>query len=356
MLTRQIESLVKDATYLESVGGRDAAALSRISSMVRKELLSGGPLNIISTALGLIVSDSAVQRLLDIVNFCSEHYQVEDRTLSAVVVPICIRIKGLMDAKLSIGTAERGALKELATEMADTLGARQVVFDTRLYSSESLSSIKVPDLRAYLMQLENGVLYPTGGPSVLTLCPQSDAQWHLAYFLGVAVIDNNKYPCLNDWSAQLQSHKWMDLPSAAIEQSYDVLSSDDFHVEAQCQGFFYLMNGLDEGNKGLRALRISAMLEPLKLNGVGMHIFCSLDPLRSRIKMLVACQTMTLEHQWKLFLQESPRDFQQILIKIASNIFNDFDPHCVEILDNDSYALKAKKYQVPALRLLGKRT
>jgi len=355
MLDHQIAAMVSDVNNLDNSGGSDTAALVRIRTIVSHELLKCDYLEITTGALGALENDSAAQRLLAIVNYCSEHFPVEDRILSAVVLPVSVKLRTLDKKQMSINTGERGALRDLAATMVESLGARKVTFDTRLYSGAAIHQMKARDLRAFLRQLENEIFYPKGGPRGMNLHANSDdATWQLAYFLGVEVIDSRKFPSLNDGPVQLQSSGWCDHISAAIEYSDEVLFDEDVQAQAVSHGVFYLGRGLEAGDKGLRSLRMKEMLVALGTDGNGLQIFCTQVEKARQVRTLMVCRLLTLEHKWNLLRAETLAEFRRDLEQLAQAVLPEFDALCIVLLDEEEYSTQAKEHQVPLFRLVGK--
>ena len=185
----QVDQLIADVTRLNQVGGSDAAALLRIRAVVSRELLECDDMDLTTAALGRLESESAAKRLLSIVNYCSEHFVVGAQVLSIVALPVSVRLQSLNQQQMSLRMGERGALKDLAQKMVDAVGARRVIFDTRMYQGPALFQMKPRDMRAFLMQLVDGTLYPLGGPPEFSVYSEVNGPWRLVYFLGVEVMD-----------------------------------------------------------------------------------------------------------------------------------------------------------------------
>lgn len=355
LLDYQIAALVEDVTHLDNVGGSDAAALQRIRDTVYKVLMSCGPLDVITGALGQIEFDSTAKRFMQIVNYCYEHYRFEDRMVSAIVLPVSIRLQGVGDKQLKISQGDPRALRSLAAKMTAKLGARKIVFDNNLYQAESLYAMKARDLRAYLLQIEAGIQYPCDGPEVYQLCAQSDAPWTLAYILGVEVIGSNRDPELNDSNVQLHSRAWNDDIASALHMSEALRCYKNADkVQAQGHGAHYFLRGQDAGAKAVRSLRIIHMLESMETDGAGLHIYCSLSDDGSQVRTLMSGPTLALEHKWDLLEHETCWNFQRHLETLANEAVPEFDAQRLIQLDMDAYSDQAKKHQVPVFKDVGK--
>ena len=355
LLDHQIAAMVEDVSRLDNSGGGDSAALARIRTIVSRELLTGDVMEITTGTLGALEQESAVQRLMNVVSYCSEHIPIEDRILSAVVLPVSIQLCAQNMLPMSVRNGGRGDLRELASKIVQTMGTRKVVFDTRLYRGVDLNQMKYRDLRAFLLQLEAGVFYPHGGPRGIEVQANSDAaSWQLVFFLGVEVIDLKCYPRLNDWPIQMQSRGWCDHPSAAIEYADEVFLNEDIKVQAVSHGVFYLLRGLEAGERGLRTLRIGEMLKALGTTGAGLKIFCTHEENTFQVRTLMISPLMTLEHKWRMFRDENLWEFQRELERLALATLPEFDPLCISCLDEEEYAKHGKKHQVPLFRLVGK--
>jgi hypothetical protein len=354
MLEHQINTMVTDVNRLELSGGSDAAALARIRSVVSNELLKCDVMEITAGALGELEQETAAKRLMGIVSYCSEHFQCDDRILSAVVLPVSIKLRALNRVQMSIDKGERGDLRDLSVKMVQTLGARKVVFDTRLYNGTDLNQMKSRDVLGFLLQLEAGVFYPSGGPRVINLQAESQPSWKSAFFIGVEIIDINKFPQLNDWPVQMQSSGWCDHPGASIEYSDEVLFNVDVEAQVSSHGAFYLARGLEAGVRGLRKMRILEMLDALEADCASLQIFCTQIEFSSQVRTLMVCPQLTLEYKWNLLREETLWEFQQELERLALEVMPEFDSQCITPLDELDYTAQAKKYQVPLFRVVGK--
>jgi len=354
MLEHQIETMVTDVNRLEISGGSNAAALARIRTTVSHELLTCDVMEITTGALGALEQESAVKRLMGIVSYCSEHFRYEDRILSAVVLPVSIKLRALNRVQMSIDKGERGDLRDLSVKMVQALGARKVIFDTRLYNGTDLNQMKSRDVLGFLLQLEAGVFYPSGGPRAISLQAESQPSWKSAFFIGVEIVDIRKYPGLNDWPVQMQASGWCEHPRASIEYCDEVLFNVDIEAEVSSHGAFYLARGLEAGVRGLRKMRILEMLEALEADGASLQIFCTQIEFSSQVRTLMVCPQLTLEHKWNLLRDETLWEFQQELERLALEVLPEFDAQCITPLDEEDYKAQAKKFEVPLFRVVGR--
>ena len=334
-----IQAIVKDVDRLKSAGGSDSAALLRIRNIVANELIGGGSLDIIAGALGQMKSDSAVNQLLEIVDYCVEHFIVENRMLSVIVLPVSIRARGVADLPIRISKGGRGPLKELAEKMTAALGACNVTIDNRLFTADSISNINVRKLRAHVLKLAEGAAFPSSDLSALQIYAESDARWSLAYFIGVEVIEAMGSPKLHDSLVQMQSTRWRDCPGNAIEMSDEVNFHDSAQVQVVSHGVFYLMRGLDAGVMGQRSMEMVDMLESMGTNARGLKIYCALDSDGSKVRTFMVSPVMALQKEWSLLGQESLSDFQRCLAKLAYKVLSGFDHRCISIVDSETYSV-----------------
>lgn len=348
----QIDQLVKDVMRLDKTGGSDVAALLRIRELVRRELLERDSMEITSSALGRLKSNSAAKKLLHILAYCAEHFEVGSKVYSVVAVPVSVRLSGLNQHGTTLRKAERGPLKEMARMIAEAVGANRVALDTRMYQASAMHQLKARDMRSYLMALAAGTLYPKG-PDELELKTQSANAWQLVYLLGVEVIDLPKYPSLDDWPIQRQTGRWLDEASAAIECTDEVLFNPDLFAQAHCHGVFYLSQSLIAGARGHRALRIADMLRALGQVGNGVQIYLTGVLLRQQVRTLMVSPLLALEYTWNLMQEETMREFQSELERVAHEVLDEFDLGCIDWLDADEYERQAMKHQVPRFRIVG---
>ena len=356
LLGYQIEQLVADVMRLDQSGGSDSAALLRIRNTVSRELLESDLMEVTTAALGLLNTDTAANRLLSILAYCSEHFEIGTQVFSVVALPISIRMRALNRQHTSLRRGERGALKELAEKMRSATGANKVIFDTRLYRGTDLFQLRSRDMRRFLMQLAAGTLYPKGGPAELEISSTADGAFQQVYFLGVEVMDVPKYPQLDDWPIQMQSQAWLDFPSAALECADDVLFNANVQVEAQSHGIFYLARALDAGAKGDRDLRITEMLKALGSDGRGLQMYLTESPLRNQVRTLMVGALLTLEYKWDLLKDETIADFQRVLERLVHALFQDFETTHIHRLNSQEYGIQAVKQHVPLFRIVGSAT
>ena len=355
-LNHQVDQLVADVMRLDKAGGSDSAALLRIRSRVSRELLESDSMELTTAALGRLETESAAQRLLSILSYCSEHFVVGSQVLSVVALPVSIQLRSLNHHQTSLRKGERGALKELAQKMTNTLGADQVIFDTRLYQGPALFQMKAHAMRSFLMQLASGTLYPSGGPPEFQMSAEVDGPWRLAYFLGVEVMQAPKYPQLNDWPIQMHSRAWLDEPSAAIECADDVLFNVDVHAEAQSHGAFYLRRALEVGAKANRALRMVETFKFLGVDGFALNIYITSCALSMQVRTLMVCPLLVLENTWHLQNDESVWDFQCEIERIALDLMPEFEPQTLQRVEPDEYARLATRHQAPLFCIINKTT
>ena len=346
----QVDQLVADVTRLDQVGGSDAAALLRIRAIVSRELLDCDDMDLTTAALGRLERESAVKRLLSIVNYCSEHFVGGSQVLSVVALPVSIRLQSLNQQQMSIRTGERGALKDLAQKMVDAVGARHVVFDTRMYQGPELFQMKSRDMRAFLMQLVDGTLYPLGGPPEFSVYSEVNGPWRLVYFLGVEVMDKPKYPSLEDWPVQMKSRGWLDHASAAIECADEVMFNANVQAQAESHGVFYLSSALRAGMKGHRAIRIAEMLRALEIDGGDLIIYLTDSGLGCQVRTLMVSPLLAFEQKWDLMHEESIWDFQCELERLALDLMQEFEPQCLQHVERDEYQRLAMKHHVHLFR------
>ena len=114
LLDHQINALVQHTLRLDQSQGTDIAALTYVRNTVAHELLTKDNLEITAAALGQLTSESAVQCLQSMVNHCHDHYYLEDRVLSALVVPVTVRLQALKRAPFSMTSGDTSELRELA--------------------------------------------------------------------------------------------------------------------------------------------------------------------------------------------------------------------------------------------------
>ena len=350
----QISTLMDHVMRLDKSHGGDSVALGRIRSIVANELLNKDLMDVTITALGRLEQESAARRLLDIVDYCHSHFYFEDRVLSAILVPVSVRLTALDREICAISKGDRDSLRDLAIAMTESTGATKIFFDTRFYEGRAIHLMPSRKLRDYLLQLEQGVFYPANGPQETSIFSEVDGKYRLVYFLGVEVTDLNKTRRLDDWPNQTASRSWYDYPSCAVECADEILFNAHVQAEAQSHGMHYFTRGLQQGERGHRSMRIAESLSMLGSQGKGVHLYCTrtLDEIQART--LAVGPQLSLELRWDLLQGESLWSFQQDLIRIAAEPLPDLDPASVIALEPDEYLAIARKHWVPVFPRLGK--
>ncbi|WP_342616744.1 hypothetical protein [Rhodoferax sp. GW822-FHT02A01] len=362
LFDRQVNQLILDMETLQDSAGSNTAALSRARHAVGQELLHGKGMDMTAAALGQIEDEATAQRLLAIVRYCSEHFEVEggqgedgqadSRVLSAVVLPLSVRMHSKSKKPFALDRADSQALKELAQNIQDVLKARKVVFDSRFYDHRSLFALPPRDLCGHLIQLAGYSKSQVGGPKFCQLYAQADAPWRQVFLLGVEVADPMRSGRLDDLNIQVHAEVWNDHTSASIEYADAIFLNPDLRAEAEGHGAHYLHRGYAFGVMGLRSLRLKDMLIALRADGAHLQVFINSNG--DTVRTMMVAPKLGLELRAPILNSETLWSFQQELERIAHSVLGDFDPLCVAQVGEDEYLTQAKRHGVILMRLSSK--
>jgi hypothetical protein len=347
LLDHQINALVQHALRLDQSQGTDITALTYVRNTVAHELLTKDNLEITAAALGQLTSESAVQCLQSMVNHCHDHYYLEDRVLSALVVPVTVRLQALKRAPFSMTSGDTSELRELAARLSHSLHASMVGFDSRFYGAASLYALPAKKLRDILLQLERGVLYPKGGPQPVKLHSSVEPQWHLVHFLGVEVTRLQQQRRLNDPAIQERIRPWLQHGAFAVDACDDIFLDRGLDATAQCDGVWYLNHGLKKGADCLRRQRLHAWVDDLAKGIGGIRMYYLVEPSLTLVRLMVVSQLMTVEFKWPLNADETVQDFLAALSAVASDLIPASDVLELTPLDAVAYVQLAHAQGLP---------
>jgi len=343
----RVAALVKNILQLDNSGGSDVAALARARDLVANELLHQDEMEVIVGALGQLERESAADQLKAIVSHCHDHFYMGDQVLSAIVVPVAVKVKTLAGHSVAFEKGEGAELRDLASAMRDSLRSRQVQFDSRFYDGQSLYALKASELRMFLSQLERGVVYPESGPRALRLRGEVEPQWNLIYFLGVEATQRDQQRRLNDPSAQELLRPWLHFGACAVEGCWEVFFDRQVAVDAQCHGVWYLQRGLEEGARQLRACRLQAVLAGSTQGTSGIRLYYSPGLDGSTIRLLITSPLMATQYTWKFMAGDTIDVFRMELKQALSGLIPVVDVLELVGLNAQEYAKTARSHGLP---------
>lgn len=314
----QVDALVRDINLLEYRQGSDTALFEKIRRLVSGELLNLGRLNVCSAAIGELEDEKAVDRFKAIIIHCSQHFYLEDRVLSAIAIPLSVRVKCPPGFAFTLKDAKEGSLAILAKIAGNLSGARQIYFDNRLFDGKSLFYCNAQKLSKHLRQLERGVKQPSEGLANCRVSSNANA-WEMVYLLAGAVTDlhaplpiDQLQQVLGDWTHQA---------SRSLEQHDQVVFSRGVTVQAHCHGFHYRHRGIEVGENAIRGCRLQTLFANFDMGEEDVKLYYVHDLNDSQVKLLVVSSAMTVQHCCKLMGDETLEGFRGELAIAIRTVF-----------------------------------
>jgi hypothetical protein len=306
----QVDALVKDIHQLEFGQGADQALFQKIRRQVSGELLNLGRLEICSAAIGELHDENSVTRFRAIINHCSQHFYLQDRVLSALALPLSVRMKTAIDDPFTLKDADADHLHALAEVSKNLSGASRFQFDNRLFAGRTLFYCNARKLFAHLRQLEAGIQQPNEGLLHGHISTGTDG-WQVVYLLGVAVSDLQA-PLRIDELQQVLGN-WTHLAAWSVEQHKQVVFSKGVTVQADCHGFHYLDRAVEVGENALRGHQLQSLLANLNPGDKYIKFYYVHDLVNFQVKLVVVSSAMTVEHKCKLMGAETLDGFRREL-------------------------------------------
>ena len=311
--TRQMRVLVERMRRLPAAAGPGDAAYEAVRQQVAGEYASKGRLEVTSAAIHELDGGPGGQRLQQIADHCGESICLEDRMLSAVVVPVFVRLTSPADGDLVLNEGDQKCLASLATLLKSFTGSNKILFDHKLYEGSALYRRNPKKLLSYLLQLESGVESPADGPKTSQVKSAVEPSWAMRYFLGVEIANLYRPQWMNDESLQRKLMPYRYLGASALSQCTEVLRNPQVRAEAECTGAWYLNRGVRLGENLRRGYGLQQQLANFDMGEKGVEFHYTYDLMGSCVRLLVSSHLMTMEHRWKLFGGEPPTDFRQEL-------------------------------------------
>ena len=311
--TRQMRVLVERMRRLPAAAGPGDAAYEAVRQQVAGEYASKGRLEVTSAAIHELEGGPGGQRLQQIADHCGESFCLEDRMLSAVVVPVFVRMTSPADGDLVLSEGDQKYLASLAALLKSFTGSNKILFDHKLYEGSALYRRNPKKLLSYLLQLESGVESPADGPKTSQVKSAVEPSWAMRYFLGVEIANLYRPQWMNDESLQRKLMPYRYLGASALSQCTEVLRNPQVRAEAECTGAWYLNRGVRLGENLRRGYGLQQQLANFDMGEKGVEFHYTYDLMGSCVRLLVSSHLMTMEHRWKLFGGEPPTDFRQEL-------------------------------------------
>ena len=311
--THQMRVLVERVRRLPAAAGPGDAAYEAVRQQVAGEYASKGRLEVTAAAIHELEGGPGCQRLQHIADHCGESFCLEDRMLSALVVPVFVRLTSPADDDVVLSAGDQKWLTSLASLLKSLTGSSKVLFDRNLYERSALYRPNPKKLLSYLLQLESGAESPVEGPKTSQVKSQAEPPWVMRYFLGVEIADLYRPQWMDDESLQRKLMPYRYFGASALSQCTEVLRNPQVRAEAECKGAWYLNRGVRLGENLRRGYGLQQQLANFDIGDKGVEFHHAYDLMGSCVRLLVSSHVMTMEHRWKLFGGELPTDFRQEL-------------------------------------------
>ena len=335
--TRQMRVLVERVRRLPAAAGPGDVAYEAVRQQVAGEYASKGGLEVTSAAIHELEGGPGGQRLQQIADHCGESFCLEDRMLSAIVVPVFVRLTSSTDGELVLREGDQKYLASLAALLKSFTGSRQILFDRHLYEGSALYRPNPKNLLNYLLQLESGVESPVEGPKTSQAKSAVEPPWAMRYFLGVEVADLYRPQRMNDEALQRKLMPYRYLGANALCHCTEILRNPQVRAQAECKGVWYLNSGARLGENLRRGYGLQQQLANFDMGEKGVEFHYVYDLVGSCVRLLVSSHRMTMEHRWKLFGGELPTDFRQQLDDAIALMVPTDEVRCIREVDLFDY-------------------
>ncbi|MGB8861520.1 MAG: hypothetical protein WCC60_19855, partial [Ilumatobacteraceae bacterium] len=294
----------------------------------------------IVTATKIELGQGPERELLErIITHCRQTLYFEDRTVTAVVMPVAVCLRTSTDGGVVIGEGSAQVLKSVASLLKAKTGARNVAFDRRLFEGRALHGASTPSLRDLLLQIEAEVDPPEGGPKPWDLCSLREPVWQMVYFLGVVVTAPDQVLLIDTEAMQRGLVQWRRKGAEAVLSCNQIFFDREVSAEGVCEGFWTLDCGVRKGEDLQRSYHLESLIARLE-PGVGGVQFRYLNDWRDgHIRLLVTCNHLTVEHRWRLLVGEKVDGFSGALDRaIALHLggVNDVDKCELDLYDYEA--------------------
>ena len=340
--TRQMRVLIERVRRLPASDGPGDAAYEAVRQQVAGEYASKGRLEVTSAAIFELEGEPGCQRLQQIADHCGESFCLEDRMLSAIVVPVFVRLTSPADGDLVLTEGDQKYLTSLASLLKSFTGSRKILFDHKLYEGSALYRPNPKKLLSYLLKLESGAESPVEGPKTSQVKSAVEPPWAMRYFLGVEITDLYRPQRMNEESLQRQLMPYRYLGAHALSRCPEVLKNPQVKAEAECKGAWYLNSGVRLGENLRRGYGLQQQLANFDMGDKGVEFHHAYDLRGSCVRVLVSSHRMTMEHRWRLFGGELPTDFRQELDDAIALMVPTDEVRCVHEVDLFDYEAIAK--------------
>jgi len=322
---RKVTQVAALARKLALSNGCDQQAFDALRREVAGELLHQEKLEVLPSAMGLLAGDRALASLRQVIEHCTQVFYLEDSVAVAIVVPVTIRLKSEMDGACTVWKGNSKHVEQAAMLVRSMTGANKVVFDERIYTGSGLHQARARDMKEYLLAL----LESANGKDVTPIARPAqvksavDADWETVYFIGVATYPDASKLFLEDPAVRAK----MTVPTRnlawALDQSNPLSWAQGVDAEIKAHGFWYLNNGLREGESVGRENRLKSFVANFDQGVTGVDFYYTVDYAQSRIRLLACSHLMSAEHKWGLYSGDDLEGFLAVLDAAISDCMPD---------------------------------
>jgi hypothetical protein len=313
LFEHRIESLARDVRRLDAGNGADGSLYESVRRQVSGELMNRGRYEVVSATAGKLLGERGEDRLKEIVMHCSERLYLDDRVLTAIVVPVAVRLTSRRDGGVVLSEGRKEDLMHLAEIVQKRSGASKVVFDTHLYTGSALHVADPRKIFEVLKRLESGEELGDIGPKTHEVKSCAEPTWEMVYFLGVEVTKSGVKQCLNDLQTQRALKEWRSHAEWALTETETVLFNRTCVTDAKCHGIWYLNKGVSVGEDLMRTYKLKSVIANFDQGVKGVYFFYTHDVFGSQVKLLVSSHLMTIEYRWKILSGETLDGFKKAL-------------------------------------------
>ncbi len=252
--TQRMEKLVECARRSAMPGAMESE-VDTLRAAIRHDLLVRAQPFETPQLLSRLRDEPARARVVDLVDEAGQIFELPDRCLVALAMPVAVRLRKYLNGDYVRDRANEEMLRSIEVLLRVRHGIRRVILDPRLYTAESLLDVGPQAVQRFLLDLETRGTRAAQVAEPTHLLATRDGRWTLVHVLGVAVID----PSMAE-----RARSWTHLPLPAGTGVSPLAAFDGFdprHLvpgvlhEASSVGVCALSHGLRVGSEELRRLR-----------------------------------------------------------------------------------------------------
>ncbi len=332
---RQARTLGQDLTRLVlDRTNADPAFEWEVRRKVSGHLQAGGT-RVLKMAVDPVGAPDESALLKRLIAECRESVVLDDRVLTALVVPIAWRWTAREDgagANALVTQADRNWLNTVAFDIRVQLRADGVWFSSHAYEGGRLLALDARLLHEALRRMEQKLEPEISELLPLELRPRSVPSWEVFYALAVVASDPDATLEVNSEHVQRSLERSLDGVAGAFELPASLASKSNDAVQVSAEGVWTLAQGVRHGRQlALRHL-LEAMFASHSQRTGRMECWFTVDKML-RVHLLVCGSTTVAEQSYPLHTEEHPAAvFSQALSQaIAARVPRELDVHVNEV-------------------------